>query len=269
MAKFGIPLNPTGKAVSLLSFLFKMGHLWFLYFLAIISLAFWFLALLFKEDSFFTKIVKQSFSFMLKSFWLRLLILTLCYFPMLIWMGTTGILTSDTWVPNFIALFMYFIFFGLGWMIYKTNNLQYLKKNSIGQLAVATLLFFVPIIVNMPDEPSSLLIKQSIAAISGTLFIFGFIAFFLTYFDSYSKHLSYLMDASYWVYIIHLPIVLLIPGLLAGSGLPVVIKFLITLAGTSVISMLSYKYLVRGTFIGMFLNGKVHKTKKVVEGLLK
>ena len=178
-------------------------------------------------------------------------------------------MTSDTWVPNFIVLFTYFIFFGLGWMIYKTDSLQYLKTNSTGQLALATLLFFMGIIVNMPDEAALLLIKQSIAAISGTLFIFGFIAFFLTYFDSYSKHLSYLMDASYWVYIIHLPIVLLLPGLLAGSGLPVVIKFLITLSGTFVISMLSYKYLVRGTFIGMFLNGKVHKTKKVQEEVLK
>ena len=67
------------------------------------------------------------------------------------------------------------------------------------------------------------------------------------------------MEASYWVYIIHLPLIAFIPGLMAGSGIPVFLKFVITLTVTSIICMLSYKYFVRGTFIGMFLNGKVHK----------
>ena len=67
------------------------------------------------------------------------------------------------------------------------------------------------------------------------------------------------MEASYWVYIIHLPLIAFIPGLMAGSGIPVFLKFIITLTVTSVICMLSYKYVVRGTFIGMFLNGKVYK----------
>ena len=56
--------------------------------------------------------------------------------------------------------------------------------------------------------------KQTLTAIYSSLFIFGFIAFFLTYFNSYSPRLSYIMDAAYWVYIIHLPIVAFIPGLL-------------------------------------------------------
>ena len=70
------------------------------------------------------------------------------------------------------------------------------------------------------------------------------------------------MDSAYWVYIIHLPIVSFIPGLQAGFALPAIAKFLITLLTTSVICLVSYKYLVRGSFIGMFLNGKVHKRKK-------
>jgi glucan biosynthesis protein C len=67
------------------------------------------------------------------------------------------------------------------------------------------------------------------------------------------------MEASYWVYIIHLPLAAFIPGLLAGSGFPVFLKFMITLIVTTVLCMLSYKSFVRGTFVGMFLNGKVHK----------
>ena len=59
--------------------------------------------------------------------------------------------------------------------------------------------------------------------------------------------------------IIHLPLIAFTPGLMAGSEIPVFLKFIITLAVTSIICMLSYKYFVRGTLIGIFLNGKVHK----------
>ena len=105
--------------------------------------------------------------------------------------------------------------------------------------------------------------QQALTAIYSSLFIFGFIAFFLNYFNSYSPGLSYTMDAAYWVYIIHLPIVAFIPGLLAGFALPLGLKFVITLSVTCVFCFATYKYFVRGTFIGMFLNGKVHTQKKI------
>jgi uncharacterized protein (DUF983 family) len=75
------------------------------------------------------------------------------------------------------------------------------------------------------------------------------------------------MDAAYWVYIIHLPIVAFVPGVIAGIALPAVVKFAITFSVTAIICLASYKYLVRGTFIGMFLNGKVYKKKKYEEDL--
>jgi glucan biosynthesis protein C len=241
----------------------KMGHLWFLYFLVIFALGSWLLAMLFRKETVFTTSVKRSIAFILKHAWLRIALVTACYFLMLVWMGTAGIITSNKWVPNVVVLLLYFLFFNLGWMIYKTDSLQYLKTNSLGQLVLATLLFLAADFVPWQNAGWQYTVKQLLTAVSGTLFIFGFIAFFLTYFHSYSKRLSYLMEASYWVYLIHLPFALFIPGLLIDSGLPVFIKFLVTLIVTSVICMLSYKYFVRGTFIGMFLNGKVHKTKKV------
>jgi glucan biosynthesis protein C len=71
------------------------------------------------------------------------------------------------------------------------------------------------------------------------------------------------MSSAYWVYIIHLPIVALIPGLLAWVPLPSGIKFVITFSVTSIFCFASYKYFVRGTFIELFLNGKMHKEKKL------
>lgn len=254
------PFFKAGEAITSFAFIpFKMAHLWFLYFLVILALACYVLAMLFRRNSNFTNSFNQAIKFVLSNFWLRLLIVAAIYFIMLVWMGTAGIITSVTWTPNFIVLALYFIFFGLGWMIYKTESIHFLKSNSIAQLGSATVLFLVVEFLPKAGEPWMQTLKQLCTAVSGTLFIFGFIALFLTYFHSHSKRLSYLMEASYWVYIIHLPFALFIPGLLANSGLPVFFKFLVTLSVTSVICMVSYKYLVRGTFIGMFLNGKVHK----------
>ena len=43
---------------------------------------------------------------------------------------------------------------------------------------------------------------------------------FIRYFSSYSPRLTYLMDASYWVYIVHLPIIAFMPGVVAELHLP-------------------------------------------------
>ena len=254
------PYSEVWQSIKSLGFIpFKMTHLWFLYFLALLALASYLLAMLFNKRTSFTVAFNNVTLVVLKNLWVRIVALAICYFLMLVWMGTAGIITSLTWIPNFIVLLLYFIFFGLGWMIFKTDSLQYLKTNSIAQLIAATLLFLAADFIPWQNSGWEYTVKQLLTALSGTLFIFGFIAFFLTYFHSYSKRLSYLMEASYWVYIIHLPIIAFIPGLMAGSGLPVFLKFIITLTVTSVICIITYKYFVRGTFIGMFLNGKVHK----------
>lgn len=254
------PYSEARQSIKSLGFIpFKMAHLWFLYFLALLALASYLLAMMFNKRTSFTVAFNNATLVVLKNLWVRIVALAICYFLMLVWMGTAGIITSLTWIPNFIVLLLYFIFFGLGWMIFKTDSLQYLKTNSIAQLMAATLLFLAADFIPWQNSGWEYTVKQLLTALSGTLFIFGFIAFFLTYFHSYSRRLSYLMEASYWVYIIHLPIIAFIPGLMAGSGLPVFLKFIITLTVTSFICMMTYKYFVRGTFIGMFLNGKVHK----------
>ena len=58
------------------------------------------------------------------------------------------------------------------------------------------------------------------------------------------------------MYIVHLPIVIAVPGVLAPWPLPAVVKFAITLAVTTVATLVSYHYLVRSTAIGVLLNGR-------------
>jgi glucan biosynthesis protein C len=68
--------------------------------------------------------------------------------------------------------------------------------------------------------------------------------------------MRYISDASYWVYLVHLPIVSLIPGYLAGLDMSPFFKFTIVLSLTTGIGFLTYHWLVRSTFIGKFLSGR-------------
>jgi peptidoglycan/LPS O-acetylase OafA/YrhL len=71
--------------------------------------------------------------------------------------------------------------------------------------------------------------------------------------------MRFVSDASYWFYLIHLPLTALGAGLLIGSGLPAAVKFMLVLGGTTVVCWVTYFYLVRSTFVGKFLNGRKHR----------
>ena len=62
-------------------------------------------------------------------------------------------------------------------------------------------------------------------------------------------------DASYWVYLAHLPIVIILIGLLTLIQVPALTKCAIIMLVTYFVLIVSYHFLVRKTFIGRFLNG--------------
>lgn len=68
----------------------------------------------------------------------------------------------------------------------------------------------------------------------------------------------YLADGSYWMYLIHLPIVWLLQAWMLKWPLTWPIKLSLVLAITGAILWASYHYLVRATFMGKFLNGRKH-----------
>ncbi|MES2647791.1 MAG: acyltransferase family protein [Bacteroidota bacterium] len=263
---FAAAPSPSGNAFSFIvsgDFLpFNIVHLWFLYFLVMYAVVGCLLAMAFNKKTAFTESANKIFKYVLENFWLRLLCMALVFFLCLYWMNTPYIKTNNKWSIDPATFITYFVFFGTGWMLYLTNSLESLKQYPIWQLSIAVMLFLISTFAPWPANIWVLHSKQAFTAIYTSLFIFGFIAFFLTYFNSYSPRLGYIMDASYWVYIIHLPIVAFIPGLLAGFALPPALKFAITLSLTTIICFATYKYFVRATVIGMFLNGKVHKQKK-------
>ncbi|RZJ40263.1 MAG: hypothetical protein EON87_18425, partial [Brevundimonas sp.] len=85
---------------------------------------------------------------------------------------------------------------------------------------------------------------------------FGLLGFALRRLSGQSPVRRYLADASYWVYLIHIPIVMALQVAIADLAWPWPIKFVALLAGVLSITIGTYQYLVRPTFIGTWLNGK-------------
>ena len=88
------------------------------------------------------------------------------------------------------------------------------------------------------------------------LYIMLVMAICIRFFRNQSGRMRYISDASYWVYIIHLPATHFVPGLFHGVAINVFLKFIISSILVTAICFASYHYFVRSTFIGKFLNGR-------------
>jgi glucan biosynthesis protein C len=100
--------------------------------------------------------------------------------------------------------------------------------------------------------------SMALNALTVWCLVFGITGLFVRYFDNDSVTMRFVSDASYWFYLVHLPLTALGAGLLIGSGLSAGIKFALVLGGTTAVCWVTYFYLVRSTFVGEFLNGRKH-----------
>jgi hypothetical protein len=77
-----------------------------------------------------------------------------------------------------------------------------------------------------------------------------------------NKFMRFVSDSSYWIYIIHYPLVTFIQVFLATLAITGYIKFFVSSAIMLGIGLFTYRYMVRYTFIGTMLNGKKIKPWK-------
>jgi len=239
-------------------------HLWFLYYLAIfyaVSLPVVLIARRLRDRVAFDpgRLVRRG----LQSPWRALLfavptILTL--YPM-----QKGLLeTHASLTPAPRILLAYLVFFTFGWLLYGQRDLlETFTRRARLQMAL-TVPLFVGVLVGvsqMPHEtewgaPGPRLLVATLSGIITWFCIFGITGLFLRYGSQPSFTGRYLADASYWLYLTHIPLTIWLPVLLSRTALPIGIKFLIVLTGTVAVTLLTYDLLVRNTMIGAALNGK-------------
>lgn len=74
--------------------------------------------------------------------------------------------------------------------------------------------------------------------------------------------IRYLSDASYWIYLVHLPLVMLIGGVLNSLMSFSLLVWLLNILISASLSLISYHFLVRSTFVGKWLNGKTYSIRQ-------
>jgi len=171
-------------------------------------------------------------------------------------------------VPEPGPLAYYSFFFAFGWVLFSRRDLlDTLARWWIPQLAIA-LVVVTPVFLyahgrldNLDGAPVPLqldLIGHASAALLTCLLTIAFTGMFLRCFNRPSRWGRYISDASYWLYLVHLPIQIVASMLLLALPVDGHFKFLLVLLVTTPLMLLVYHYAVRYTPIGWMLNGKRH-----------
>ena len=167
----------------------------------------------------------------------------------------------NSFVPNPLRLLHHAWFFAVGTRMFAARDeLPRLKRLAPLFLALAVPVFAIRAILMRDDAEVSLdgvsaWASVGSAALFGWLSLFGLIGLSLRLFTRPTPTIRYLADSSYWIYLIHFPIVGLAQVGLYPIPWPAPLKFVIALGVTLGFGLLTYQALVRHTAIGRRLHG--------------
>ena len=180
------------------------------------------------------------------------------------WRRWFGIPTPDqSLIPNFPAAVAFSIAFGFGWLMHRqTDLLDIWRRRWVAHLALAAGLTVSSLALAGVDpdmgasrRDSTTALYALVYAMSAWSWTAAIIGVALQFFNDESRLRRYLSDASYWVYITHLPLVFALQVLVRDLPWHWSLKFAVIVGGASAILLALYHVVVRTTFIGEVLNG--------------
>jgi peptidoglycan/LPS O-acetylase OafA/YrhL len=181
-------------------------------------------------------------------------------FPMLSMSADTPV----DFVPVVRILLYYLVFTAFGWFLHRQADLVEDLGKGLWVPAVSALASLAPVgilvertVATGPLQPLALRIGALyLSALFGWSLVVLFLGAFVKWGTKPRPWVAYLSDASYWCYLIHLPIVVALQILVADLPWPGLIKYAIVMAATIGACLGTYHALVRYTFIGATLNGR-------------
>jgi peptidoglycan/LPS O-acetylase OafA/YrhL len=234
-------------------------HLWFLYYLAMITFVSVVVALVFKKLPVLSNTISNAFSWVIQKTVLRILIFGCITAVVYFIMGTSSVDTSNSFIPDYNTFMYYFVFYMIGWVLFKSKHLlETFVSYDWLNIAIGMLLFFTYAIMRDDFSYEAAIVLKSIMV---WLLIFGITGLFIRFGSRHSAKMRYISDASYWVYLLHLPLTAFLPSLLVDWDIPATFKFLTVASISTLICFFTYHYFVRSTFIGKFLNGRKYSRK--------
>ena len=187
-------------------------------------------------------------------------------------MGVEGMYSefgADTYtglLPAPHVLAYYAIFFAFGAVYFGRNE----GGARIGRwwqatLPLALVVFLAGVVLTFPEgggvaegwaRAGSLFFQAAYA----WMMTLGLIGLFRAALGEGNARVRYLSDSSYWLYVMHLPLIIALQGLAQDWPLPSVVKLALLIAATTGALLLVYEWGVRYTPLGALLNGRRTRT---------
>lgn len=248
------------------------GHLWFLYLLLVLY-ALWLVlragVVTLDRNGRFMGTLDRAFA----------AVVTSPLGPAVLAMPTAAILYFTPWwqlwtgipapvmglIPNLPAVLAFGSVFAFGWFLHRQPALlEALRSQWLRNLVVALVLTIVAMtLIGAAPKfydfslPRNERIAYAISYNLATWFwVFGLIGAAVRFLSAADHRWRYLADASFYMYLIHLPIVYALQAWMIRWPLHWSVKYTLVLAITTAVLLATYHYWVRSTFVGKFLSGR-------------
>lgn len=196
------------------------------------------------------------------------------------WIFSGGIPTPDTGLtPKVPAVIGYGTAFAFGWLLHRQIDLlrgwekrwpvylaaaavltaACLSITSLAPSSSAASLTPGPELFVVPGPAWMRLVYTTAYTTAIWCWTFGVIGAALRFYGEANAVRRYVADSSYWIYLVHLPLVFFLGVVFAKVPWHWSVKYPLILAIAFTVLFASYHYLVRSTFIGEVLNGRKHR----------
>ena len=160
--------------------------------------------------------------------------------------------TSMGLLPQPHVLLYYSLFFAFGCLYYLAAD----HSGRLGRLwwlyLAASLFMLLPLHFTVQE---SRLAAVTIEALYAWLMSFGCLGIFRRFVRQPNARIRWVSDASYWLYLTHLPVLFLIQAPLRSLNIPPLIKFTLACCLCVGALLIVYHFAVRYTWLGTLLNG--------------
>jgi peptidoglycan/LPS O-acetylase OafA/YrhL len=157
------------------------------------------------------------------------------------------------------AVFAYYaIFFGFGALYFGASDEEVAVGHGFWwKLALAILILFpVGLGLQGSDSIGGRILFAVMQASYTWVMSFGMIGLFHRFCRTHRFWVRYLSDSSYWLYLVHIPLLMVFQFLVRDWPLPSFVKFSLVCTATTALLLLSYQLCVRNTWVGLLLNGR-------------
>jgi peptidoglycan/LPS O-acetylase OafA/YrhL len=248
------------------------AHLWFLNYLVVFSFVYWAVLKLRKsqpedEEPVLGKAGKWCFTTPLRPILFAVPTFVFLYYDPGFYTAYHHIipLTMEQWGYELAQLVYQGYFFAVGIYLFRLHwDMDAIKQYAWIYLGFALIAFVLLAVVcvklggfNEINEVAGT--DRAAFAAAVALFcwfmIWGMTGLGLTILAKPRAVVRWLSDSAYWVYLVHLPLVALLMILLKDWSVGPWVKFVLIVAVTSLVTLVSYQWCVRYTLIGRWLNG--------------